>query len=354
MSTDEPTGTNGTAIPAAFDRYRPAIQQALRANLQSFTSPIHSTHRYYMGWEDKDGNPSESIGGKRLRPTLALLSGEALGGTIERAMPIAVALEYVHNFSLIHDDLEDRDEYRHHQPTIWKLWGDATAIISGNAMLKVADYAAKQLTQQGVSQSIAVALQHRLVATYLRIMEGQFLDLKYERVRDVTVPQYFQMVARKTGALITASIELGAKTAQPTSSTNDDVAAITAIARQLGAVFQIRDDVLGVWGGAITGKPVGSDILRKKKSLPAIHALNNARGAAKVTLNSIYQGDAPSPTQVEDVLQIMDDVGTREYCQTICKQHWKNAESLLDTLNIAASYRHDLKEIGSYLLERES
>lgn len=354
MSIDEPTVTYGTAIPAAFDRYRPAIQEALREFLQHFTSPIHSTHRYYMGWEDAGGNPSDSIGGKRLRPTLALLAGEAMGGSIERAMPIAVALEYVHNFSLIHDDLEDRDEYRHHQPTIWYLWDDATAIISGNAMLKVADFAAKQLTQQGVSQTVAIALQHRLVATYLRIMEGQFLDLKYETVRDVTVPEYFQMVARKTGALITASMELGARTAEQSRDIKDEIATITAMAKQLGAVFQIRDDVLGVWGGEPTGKPVGSDILRKKKSLPAIHALNNARNAAKAKLHAIYQGDTSSPTEVEDVLEIMDDVGTREYCQTVCERHWENAEGLLDTLNISDEFRRDLKEIGTFLLERES
>lgn len=354
MSIDEPTVTNGTVIPAAFDRYRPAIQEALREFLQHFTSPIHSTHCYYMGWEDARGNPSDSIGGKRLRPTLALLAGEAMGGSIERAMPIAVALEYVHNFSLIHDDLEDRDEYRHHQPTIWYLWDDATAIISGNAMLKVADFAAKQLTQHGVSQTVAIAMQHRLVATYLRIMEGQFLDLKYETVRDVTVPEYFQMVARKTGALITASMELGARTAEQSRDIKDDVATITAMAEQLGAVFQIRDDVLGVWGGELTGKPVGSDILRKKKSLPAIHALNNARNASKAKLHAIYQGDTSSPTEVEDVLEIMDDVGTREYCQTVCEQHWENAEGLLDTLNISDEFRRDLKEIGTFLLERES
>lgn len=354
MPTAEPTISAGPAVPKAFDRYRPAIQAALRDCLWSFTSPIHATHRYYMGWEDADGNPTETVGGKRLRPTLALLAGEAMGSTVERAMPIAVALEYVHNFSLIHDDLEDRDQYRHHQPTVWYQWGDSTAIISGNAMLKVADYAAKQLTQQGVSRQIAVALQHQLVSAYLRIMEGQFLDLKYETVHDVTVAQYFQMIARKTGALITASMELGARTAETDRGVESDISGISAIGRQLGAVFQIRDDILGVWGGELTGKPVGSDIRRKKKSLPAIHALNDARDAAKTKLNAIYQNGEPTSAQVEDVLEIMDNAGTREYCQTLCEQHWENAEALLETLHIPNDYRHDLKEIGTFLLERES
>ena len=354
MSSPESTSRTGTEVPRAFDRYRPAIQSSLRDCLLSYTSPIHDTHRYYMGWEDADGNPSDNSGGKRLRPTLALLAGEAMGGTIERAMPIAIALEYVHNFSLIHDDLEDRDQYRHHQPTVWYLWGDATAIISGTAMLKVADNAAKQLARSGVSPPTAVALQHQLVAAYLRIMEGQFLDIKYETVHDVTLSQYFQMIARKTGALITASLQLGARTAGQRRNLDADVAVISAIGKELGAVFQIRDDILGVWGGELTGKPVGSDIRRKKKSLPAIHALNNAREETKTRLNSIYLNGEPASTQVDEVLEIMDDVGTRHYCQTLCEQRWKNADALLDTLHIPDKYRRDLKEIGTYLLERES
>ena len=354
MFIPEPTPRTGPDVPSAFDRYRPAIQSALRDSLRSYTSPIHDTHRYYMGWEDADGKPSDTVGGKRLRPTLALLAGEAMGGTIERAMPIAVALEYVHNFSLIHDDLEDRDQYRHHQPTVWYLWGDATAIISGTAMLKVADNAAKQLTRNGVPLNTAVALQHQLVAAYLRIMEGQFLDLKYETVHDVTVPQYFQMIARKTGALITASMQLGARTAGQRIATESYIDRITAIGTHLGAIFQIRDDILGIWGGELTGKPVGSDILRKKKSLPAIHALNNARGGAKTRLNSIYQNTETTATQVEEVLEIMDDVGTRAYCQTLCQRSWEIANAILETLQIPERYRRDMKEIGTYLLERES
>ena len=99
---------------------------------------------------------------------------------------------------------------------------------------------------------------------------------------------------------------------------------------------------------------MGSDIRRKKKSLPAIHALNDARDAAKTKLNAIYQNGEPTSAQVEDVLEIMDNAGTREYCQTLCEQHWENAEALLETLHIPNDYRHDLKEIGTFLLERES
>ena len=339
------------AVPEAFSRYRTVIQSALREAIDGHESDVYATHRYYMGWESRTGEPVEASSGKLLRPTLALLSAESVGGTVNQALPIAAALEYVHNFSLIHDDLEDRDRFRHHRPTVWVLWGDATAIISGNAMLKVADNTAKRLIERGVPSQRAIQLQHQIVIAYLTMMEGQFLDLWFESKPDVSIAQYFDMVNRKTGALIQASMRLGAGAA---IANVDDVNAMAEIGKELGVVFQVRDDILGIWGGASTGKPVGADIARRKKSLPAIHALNTAKGRSKRRLDEIYRNESPTDPGVEDVLEIMDDVNTHLYCQQICERHWSNAKGKLQYIDIADCYRRDLNEIGTYLLERDS
>lgn len=337
--------------PEAFSRYGPVIQFALRETIGRYEGPIYSTHRYYMGWITRSGEQIDSPGGKRLRPTLTLLAAEATGGSVDRALPIATALEYVHNFSLIHDDLEDRDRFRHHRPTVWVVWGDAAAIISGNAMLKIADDAAKQLSRQGVSARLATELQHHLVKAYLTMMEGQFLDLWYENEPYVSVAQYSDMVARKTGALIEAAMRLGAGTA---NARTEDVQAMSEVGVEVGKVFQVRDDMLGIWGGSSTGKPVGADIKRRKKTLPAIHALNNAKRAAKAKLDSIYRLQPTDDVPVEDVLEIMDETGTHQYCQRICESHWRNAQAKLRHISIPQNYLRDLNEVGTYLLERES
>ena len=337
--------------PEAFSRYRSIIQTELRRAIDRYQGCVFGTQRYYMGWETKSGQAIDSPGGKRLRPTLTLLAAEATGGTVDRALPIAIALEYVHNFSLIHDDLEDRDRFRHHRPTIWVVWGDAAAIISGNAMLKVADGAAKDLVNRGVSPQLAARLQHQLVKAYLTMMEGQFLDLWYENEPDVSISQYFDMVARKTGALIEAAMRLGSGAA---SADSERVNAMSEIGKEIGKVFQVRDDILGIWGGASTGKPVGADIARRKKALPAIHALNNTKRAAKRKLDAIYRLPPSDDIPVEDVLEIMDDTGTRGYCQRVCETHWNNAQAKLRHVSIPENYREDLNEIGTYLLERES
>ena len=354
--------TAATDLPKAFERYRPAIQSAVSDHLNRYESPMHATHRYFMGWEDESGMPVSGATGKWLRPTLTLLAAEASGGNLARALPIAIALEFVHSFSLIHDDLEDRDEYRHHRPTVWKVWGDATAIISGNAMLKVADASATASAEAGVSLEISLGLQRELVGAYLTMMEGQFLDLKFESERDVTIDQYFDMIARKTGALITAAVVLGVGTSE-NSRTGSDMNSVAGLGAELGRLFQVRDDALGIWGGLSTGKPVGTDIARRKKSLPAIHALNNASGPAKSLLDDIYQSSdsqaqaEPSnldESQILDVLEIMESVNTRLYCQSVCERHWSRAESILATIDMPTRYRQDFEEIGSFLINRES
>jgi len=203
------------SLPAFFARYQDRIDAALRAELSDFScsnesvTDIYDIHRYYMGWQEIDGTHTASLGGKRMRPTLAMLAADAVGGDLDRATPIAVALEYVHNFSLIHDDLEDMDRVRHHRPSVWAVWGESAAIVSGNAMLKIADAAAWKLRAAGVHEPVALEAEAVLTDHYLKMMEGQYLDIFFETEVSITVDQYLDMIERKTGALIEASIYLG-------------------------------------------------------------------------------------------------------------------------------------------------
>ncbi|MEK9676639.1 MAG: polyprenyl synthetase family protein [Chloroflexota bacterium] len=349
------TKSPAPSLPGFFSRYQDRIDTALRDEIAGLDPQIYAIHRYYMGWEETDGTPVDAPAGKRMRPTLALLAADAVNGDLDKATPIATALEYVHNFSLIHDDLEDMDRVRHHRLTVWAVWGEPAAIVSGNAMLKVADFAASKLRQQGVSDRIALLAESALTSHYLKMMEGQYLDISFENLGAVSVDDYLDMIERKTGALIEASVYLGALVAGGSDTTEQEAIELKKIGYELGRIFQIRDDVLGVWGGQETGKPVGADIKRKKKALPAVHAISSATGASAERISEIFGVDGElSGEQVEDVLNIMDELGTQDYCQSIAEQRWQECQRLIDSADMPPHSANEFLELGEFLLVRQS
>ena len=353
-----------------FARHQAVVGAALRAELDGKTLPIYDTLRYYMGWADINGGPinrSSQNGvaendsaqnpaeGKRLRPTLCLLACEAVGGDPATALPAAAAIEMVHNFSLIHDDIEDGDRTRHHRPTLWVVWGEPVAIVAGNGLLVVADLAVHKLLAAGVSTDTAVAAGHILTERYLSMMEGQYLDIAYEGRTDVTVDEYLAMIERKTGALMKGAVELGAIIGSGGASDSEHaVDGLRAVGDDLGRIFQIRDDVLGIWGGPALGKPVGADIKRKKNSLPVVHVFEHARDAQRSELQRIYTGDEIEGDDVERVLEVMDALGTRNWCQDQAEIRWEQAHERLASLRLASGAAAELLELGEYLLIREA
>ncbi len=349
-----PTVAERTQLPAFFDRYQPVIDRALRAQLGGCTSELRNTHRYHMGWTDKNGANLVATEGKRLRPTMVLLGARAVDGEIQRALPVATALEYVHNFSLIHDDIEDRDRFRHHRPTIWVVWGDPTAIVSGNSMLKVADRCAKGLLDAGVSLDMSTAAQRLITEAYMRMIEGQYMDISFEARSDVSIEEYLAMIERKTGALIETSLYVGALVAGNSDTGCLVTEGLRKAGYQFGRLFQIRDDILGVWGSDETGKPVHGDIYNKKKSLPAVHAIDASGGVTSERIRSIYQKTELDGKDVEDVLQIMEDQGTYQFCEAMLTEHWSATAEILDALDLNADVRDDFIELGEFLVERSS
>jgi geranylgeranyl diphosphate synthase type I len=329
------------------------IATALRDELAGQRLPIYDTLRYFMGWADDKGRPAESGGGKRFRPTLCLLACEAAGGAPERALPSAVALEFVHNFSLIHDDIEDNDRYRHHRLTVWAVWGVPIGIVAGDIMLKLADRAVLRPVA-GLPAEVVLEAAEALTNGYLRMMEGQYLDMSFESRPSISVQEYLDMIERKTGALIETAVYLGSLCARAELSDRATVAGLKTVGWELGRIFQIRDDILGVWGGPKTGKPVGADIERKKKALPAVHALNSAAGAARTELQAVFAKEKLSAPDVERVLEIMEGLGTQSWCQGMAENRWQHARAVIKSLTLAGGAARELEELGEFLLVRES
>jgi geranylgeranyl diphosphate synthase type I len=353
MSDSHPPQPTGSSVvkelPPVFTRHQAAIGAALRAELDGRALPIYDSLRYYMGWAEVDGTLTYGPEGKRLRPTLCLLACEAVGGDPVDALPAAVAIEFVHNFSLIHDDIEDGDRTRHHRPTLWVVWGEPTALIAGNNLLAISDMATQRLRDAGVSTAIRAG--HILTERYLSMMEGQYLDIAYEGRTDVTVDEYLMMIERKTGALIEGAVELGALIGARGSS--EVVEGLRAVGDDIGRIFQIRDDVLGIWGGPALGKPIGADITRKKNSLPVVHVLEHARGAQQRELQRIYARDEISAIDVERVLDVMDGLGTQRWCQGQAETRWNRARKRLGSLQLSSDATREFLELGEYLLVRE-
>ena len=338
-------------LPAIFHRYRSDFGKALRLELSQDHSGVYGMFRYYMGWADRDGNPLNAAQGKALRPTLCLFACEAAGGAIQQAMPAAVAIELIHSFSLIHDDIQDMDETRHHRPTLWAVWGVPRALVAGNVLRIVADRALGKLADEGVSAETVARVVRILTDAYLSMIEGQYLDLSYEGRRDVDAPQYLDMISKKTGALIRCSTTLGAVIGSRDEAT---VRALKSYGRSVGLVFQIRDDLLGVWGEEeTTGKPVGADIRRKKNSFPVVYAMSAAGAKDRRTLERVYSGEEPSDVDVSEVLEVMERIGVREQARVLMSEHGDRALDALSGLEIDPTIRREAEELVHFLLVRQ-
>lgn len=348
--TSGPTAAS-PPLPAVFQRYQAALDSALRDRLSDDSSFVYSMLRYNMGWADIQGAPVSAAQGKALRPTLCLLTCEAVCGDFSLAVPAAAAFELVHNFSLIHDEVQDRDESRRHRPTLWTVWGDAKALSAGNVLRVVADVTIDRLQGEDASFRKVHSIGRVMTEASLEMIEGQYLDVSYEGRSDIGMKSYLDMIARKTGALIRSPMEVGAIMGANDQSVVD---AFRECGRALGLVFQIRDDVLGIWGDEkTTGKPVGADIRQRKNSFPIVHAMSNADGARKRILDRVYDQESISDEDVDTVLEIMDGLGTRGFAHSLATEHCERGLECLEGVEIPPDARNDIEEMAVFLLIRQ-
>jgi geranylgeranyl diphosphate synthase type I len=286
-------------------------------------------------------------GGKKLRPSLVVLSCEAVGGRSEDALKTAAAIEFIHTFSLIHDDIMDKDEMRRGKPSVHVLWGEPMAILAGDTIFSKAFEAIAETNMENVPpQKIIHALQ-TVVDSCIKLCEGQALDIGFEGNLDVKEDEYLEMIYKKTAALIAAATKAGALIG---GGTEEQIAALSEYGRLIGLAFQIQDDYLDVVSDAEEiGKPVGSDIVEGKMTLMVVHALANASDEDKTKLISILE--ANDEDLVDDAIAIFNKYGSIEYTRDIALGNVKTAKELLDVLDESEA-KESLKLVADFVLER--
>lgn len=338
-------------VPAPLARYRRDVDAFLRSFLDREGCPeLYRMARYHMGWENEAGGPAENVG-KGLRPALLLLACEAAGGDWRRAVPAAGAVELVHNFSLIHDDIQDRDRERHGRPTVWAVWGEAQAINAGDALLALARLALLRLHDEGLPPPTVVGAARALDRGTLEMVEGQVMDLAFEGAEAIALGDYQIMISKKTGALFGCSLEIGALAAGCEGAAAETLG---RAGRLLGCAFQIRDDMLGIWGAeSRTGKEAAADIRRRKKSLPVVYALNSGDETAAECVARAYRKPEMSDDDVSMVLRALDSIGAQAYCTRLAEEQAAKAVALLDDPALAGVNTAELKDTARFLLERD-
>jgi geranylgeranyl diphosphate synthase, type I len=331
---------------------RTDIQAAMRAAFpaaQARVAQFYAMQEYQLGWRDEQLAPTQVDLGKLLRPQLTLLACRVAGGDPQRALPLAAGIQLIHDFSLIHDDIEDNSDTRRGRPTVWKLWGLAQGINTGDGMYVVAHLALHQLSQAGAPADVTLEVLKRFDQTILTICEGQFLDLSFEGDLAINEADYLAMISRKTAALTAAASGLGAIVGGADAAT---AKALFEYGENLGLTFQIQDDVLGIWGDPeLTGKPFAADLYRRKVSLPIIHALHSAE--RRETLAQIYSQPEIGAHDVRNMLDILDQAGSRGYTEGVAEHYHHQALSALDAARGSAAALAEIRAISERLLKRK-
>ncbi len=340
---------------ALIDERVPWLDAEMEATLASASNDLdlYRWSRYHLGWYDEAlrkmaAADRKKHGGKRLRGVLTVLACEAVGGSGPVAAAGGAAIEFIHNFSLVHDDVEDNDEERRHRPTVWKLWGIPQAINVGSNMQAMVDSALLRLSGNCPADRLVAAF--RTVNRAIVLMtEGQYLDMAAQDADEMSLDAYFRMTGGKTAALIEGALRLGAQLGTNDAERIDDLG---EFGRSFGLAFQCRDDYLGIWGEpSLTGKPVGNDLIQGKRSLPVVHALSAAPAG---TDRGQQLRKALASRDVDAVLEVMAALETSDWVRTQVEAHTRNALDALARANGADPYAQAIHDITLYALGRES
>jgi geranylgeranyl diphosphate synthase type I len=294
------------------------VHPELRSALDTLPGPLRRIAMYHFGWEHPDGRPTKQNAGKTIRPALVLSAAQALGGEPARAVRAAAAVELVHNFTLLHDDVIDGDRTRRHRPTAWTIFGIPDAVIAGDALQALA----QRLVAQDPHPAAPLAAA-RLAQCVIELCAGQQSDCAFEGRQDVTLEECLTMAEAKTGALLGCACALGALYAGAEPARVEE---LDAFGREAGLAFQLIDDLIGIWGDpAHTGKPSGADLAARKKSLPVVAALATGTGAAD-ELAALYAGDTPLDTAaVRRAADAVERAGGRDWAQSQAAERMSRA-----------------------------
>jgi len=330
-----------------WTRYRDSVQDELKKIINGTPPSLRNILRYHMGWENEKGCAHQGKPSKFIRSILHLLSCQAVGGDTAQVLSSAAAVEFIHNLSLIHDDIQDRSHERRGRPTVWKLWGKTQAINIGDFMFALASLALLKLRDNGVPSEEVVHSFHLLAHACKELCEGQYLDVEFENRVDITIEDYLNMIRKKTAALIAASTSMGAYLGKG----GEKVQYFHQFGEELGMAYQIRDDVLGVWGWKeSTGKSIQEDLQQRKKTLPVVYALRESKDKAK--LERIYSQRRIDNRDVPIVVGILDQSGARDYAQNLVQQCCHRALERLEASGVERNRQAPLKQITHFLAKR--
>jgi len=329
-----------TMLPAIESEMQRILMDSIPDDYQGMTPLL----AYHLGWEGEGAG--QEAQGKRIRPLIVLLCAATVGGEWHYALPAAAAVELMHNFSLIHDDIQDKSEIRRGRPTVWVKWGVPQAINAGDLMYTLAQTAILQMCQT-VSLQAGLRSAEILNKTCIRLTGGQHLDMTYESQFEVTLDAYWPMIGGKTAALLECSAVLGGIAAR---ASEEKLNAFLEFGQNLGLAFQVLDDWLGIWGNAVLiGKSTESDLVSGKKTLPVLFGL-----AKKGLFYNRWKKGNILPQEAHGLAELLAQEGAQEYTRKIADQLTSKA---LDALSLAACESNEacaaLKQLAYELLNRE-
>lgn len=349
-------GGETTVDTATLERWVEERIEAVEAEMEAVLAAggtdfeLYGMLRYHLGWCDAQFRPlppeeRRRYGGKKLRGVLCILACEAVGGEGCRAAPAGAAVEFIHNFSLIHDDIEDHDAERRHRPTVWAVWGVPQAVNAGSNMQALVTLAGLRLGERGFPPATVLEAIATLTHAMRSMTEGQYLDIGFQDRWEITVADYLRMAADKTAALARAATLLGALLGTEDRSRID---AMGDFGRAFGLAFQARDDCLGIWGdSAVTGKPVGSDILKGKRSLPIACALSHPEHGSALK-EKLLARDVPG------VMALLEASGARAFAEETARRYTEDALAALQRGCLPSPAADALRAIAFSALGRES
>lgn len=340
--------TDRRSLSELLARSHEVVEPAMRAAVDTLPPSMRRIAGYHLGWWDQDGNPTANDAGKGVRQALVVLSAEAVGGAAaaRAAVPAAVSVALVHNFSLIHDDVLDGDHLRRHRPTAWSVFGIGGAILAGDAMLALACDVLAASTHHAAADGART-----LMAGVLAVQDGQSADLAFEGRAEVRLSECVAMAERKTAALMGCACAMGAMFG---GGSPDQVRHLRSFGEHVGLAFQHVDDLLGIWGDpVVTGKPIHSDLCTRKKSLPVAAALASDTAAGRQLAASYSQVQPFTASDLVEAADLIDLAGGRRWSEDQIDQLLDQAIGELGRAGLMTRPADDLAALAGLLVQRD-
>jgi geranylgeranyl diphosphate synthase type I len=317
------------------------LEHSLAPLLEGLAKPIGEMIKYHLGWNQS------GAAGKRIRPALTCLCCAAVSGDWQIALPAASAIEWIHNFSLIHDDIQDESATRRGRETLWVRTGVAQAINTGDAVFSLARLTTQRLASAELDPHTILHAQELLDQACLDLTIGQHLDMDFETRTNVQIDEYMAMINGKTAALLYATCALGALLGR---ADQERCELFGDFGRNLGLAFQMHDDLLGIWGDPVrTGKPAGDDILTRKKTLPILYGIETSE-----EVRSLWAQDSAADVDVAGIIAALDNSNARQYVSEKAEQFTQIALSALSQARPLQPYAQELEQLTHQLLQRDT